>query len=136
MVGEVGIEPTWLLPAHFKCAAYTNSATPPLRLPISPFSHYWCPHEESNLGLLITGQLLYHLTIRAKTGADSRTRTDDIKLGRLLLYQLSYVRLIGGRGEIRTHGGFLPDGFQDRCLKPLSHSPFILALDYEPSVYL
>ena len=62
-------------------------------------------------------------------GANSRIRTDDIKLGRLLLYQLSYVRLIGGRGEIRTHGGFLLDGFQDRCLKPLSHSPFVLALE-------
>ena len=37
--------------------------------------------------------------------------------------------MIGGRGEIRTHGGFLPDGFQDRCLKPLSHSPFVLALE-------
>ena len=29
----------------------------------------------------------------------------------------------GGRGEIRTHGGLWTlDGFQDRCLKPLSHS--------------
>lgn len=30
---------------------------------------------------------------RLKNGADSRDRTDDIQLGRLLLYRLSYVRL-------------------------------------------
>ena len=40
----------------------------------------------------------------ARTGADSRTRTDDIKLGKLLLYQLSYVRMIGGECRIRTLG--------------------------------
>ena len=28
----------------------------------------------------------------------------------------------GGRGEIRTHGGFLLAGFQDQSLKPLGHS--------------
>ena len=28
---------------------------------------------------------------------------------------------IGGGGGIRTHGGLRLDGFQDRCLRPLSH---------------
>ena len=27
----------------------------------------------------------------------------------------------GGESGIRTHGGLLPGGFQDRCLRPLSH---------------
>ncbi len=30
--------------------------------------------------------------------------------------------LVGGSGEIRTHGGFPHDGFQDRCIKPLCHA--------------
>ena len=30
----------------------------------------------------------------------------------------------GGNGGIRTHGAFRLDGFQDRCLKPLSHISF------------
>ena len=28
---------------------------------------------------------------------------------------------LGGRGEIRTHGSFQIDGFQDRCNRPLCH---------------
>ncbi len=32
----------------------------------------------------------------------------------------------GGRGEIRTHGRFHVGGFQDRWIKPLSHSSFVL----------
>ena len=115
MVGKVGLEPTWLLPARFKRAAYTNSATPPL---------IWCPHEDLNLGLLITSQLLYHLTIRARTGANSRTRTDDIKLGRLLLYQLSYVRMIGGECRIRTHGASTgTDAFKAPAIDHSANSP-------------
>ena len=36
---------------------------------------------------------------------------------------LSESSLIGGYAEIRTLGAVTPDGFQDRCLKPLGHVP-------------
>lgn len=40
----------------------------------------WCPHTESNCGLMLTRQLLYHLTMRAKIGAGYENRTHDIYL--------------------------------------------------------
>ena len=33
LVGEIGFEPTWVSPRHFKCLVYTNSTTRP---PLSP----------------------------------------------------------------------------------------------------
>ena len=34
-----------------------------------------------------------------------------------------FNELLGGSGEIRTHGGLSTlDGFQDRCIKPLCHA--------------
>ncbi len=32
----------------------------------------------------------------------------------------------GGESEIRTHGGFHLDGFQDRYLKPLGHLSMVV----------
>jgi hypothetical protein len=37
-----------------------------------------------------------------KYGAEDETRTRDPQLGRLMLYQLSYSRISGGGGRIRT----------------------------------
>jgi hypothetical protein len=39
-----------------------------------------------------------------------------------LCYHYTIEKQIGGKGEIRTHGAFRHDSFQDCCFKPLSHS--------------
>ena len=56
-----------------------------------------------------------------RRGGQGRDRTGDTQIFSLLLYQLSYLPVNGGGGGIRTHGAFRPDGFQDRCNKPLYH---------------
>ena len=46
------------------------------------------------------------------SGADNGARTRDPHLGKVMLYQLSHVRIIGGENRIRTGG----EGFAGPCL--------------------
>ena len=42
---------------------------------------FWCPLTESNCQLMITNQLLYHLTKRALLGGEQEIRTLDTGFG-------------------------------------------------------
>ena len=63
------------------------------------------------MNLILTKDALYLLSYVGSVhlfGAGNGTRTRDPQLGRLMLYQLSYSRLIvenGGGGRIRTSEG-------------------------------
>lgn len=60
---------------------------------------------------------LSHISIFGAGGQFSLSLTHgtSVYLGR-------FPRITGGSGGIRTHGTLRYDGFQDRCLKPLSHT--------------
>ncbi|CAB4143493.1 hypothetical protein UFOVP449_202 [uncultured Caudovirales phage] len=45
---------------------------------------------------------------------------------------LHYIHHISGESEIRTHGTFTSDGFQDRCTKPLYDLSKVTAKGLEP----
>ena len=47
-----------------------------------------------------------------EVGADDGVRTRDPDLGKVVLYQLSHVRMFGGDARIRTGG----EGFAGLCL--------------------
>ena len=56
-------------------------------------------------------------------GAGDGTRTRDQRLGRPLLYQLSYARLSGGGGRIRTCEGVEPGDLQSPAFGRLATPP-------------
>lgn len=54
-------------------------------------------------------------------GAENETRTRDINLGKVTLYQLSYFRILqlfGAQYRIRTDVGFSSNGFAIRRIQP------------------
>ena len=55
---------------------------------------------------------LYDIRLLTKTGAENRVRTDDIYLGKVMLYQLSYFRLTLCRP---TRTRTLTNDFGGRC---------------------
>ena len=63
---------------------------------------------------------LSHISIFGAGGQFSLSLTHgtSVYLGR-------FPRITGGSGGIRTHGTLRYDGFQDRCLKPLSHTSIL-----------
>ena len=57
-------------------------------------------------------------------------------LFRHMFYQLNYRGVFGGSGEIRTHGTLRFVGFQDRRIKPLSHtSKLARRVGFEPTSF-
>ena len=63
-----------------------------------------------------------------------QTRDPEIEFLFLLIYR-KICNLIGGSGEIRTHGAFRHDSFQDCCHKPDSATlPIMILKIYQTNV--
>ena len=67
--------------------------------PPTPRLRCWLPPNECRLDALATD--VARQSLRRSVGAPDRIRTDDIQLGKLTLYQLSYGRWGGGKLERR-----------------------------------
>ena len=61
----------------------------------------WRCHPESNWGSRSCSPLPYRLAM-APYGADDEARTRYLHLGKVALYQMSYIRIFGASGRNRT----------------------------------